>query len=129
MFKGDAFTWFMSWVAIVGVYRKRRLNSKQVSPQLDVDKSLQESRLTLTDETNNQEKCLDVPRMSPDVPTSSTSPAVELQIEMLKKSLEGKLEAIMQGQKAEKRVQELQHREIRRRLEQVEKKPHSGFFN
>ena len=112
----------MSWAAIVGVYRKRRLNTKQISPQLDVDKTLQESELTLTDETNNQEKCLDLP-------TSSTSPAVELQIEMLKKSLEGKLEAIMQGQKAEKRVQELQHREIRRRLEQVEKKPESGFFN
>ena len=112
----------MSWVAIVGVYRKRRLNTKQISPQVDLDKSLQESRLTLTHEKSNQGKC-------GDASTPSCTPTLVLQIEMLKKSLEGKLEAIMQGQKAEKRVQELQHREIRRRLEQVEKKPESGFFN
>ena len=47
-----------------------------------------------------------------------------------KKSLEEKLEALMQcQQKTEKRVQELQRREIRRRLEQVEKQPGQGFFN
>ena len=113
----------MSWVAIVGIYRKRHLNTKQISPQLDLDRSLQDSRSILTHETNNQEKCCDVS-------TSSSSPTLELQIEMLKKSLEGKLEVVMQSQqKTEKRVQELQHCEIRRRLKQVEKKPQTGFFN
>ena len=113
----------MSWVAIIGIYRKRRINTNQISPQLELDKSLQEPQLTLTHETSNQGKFCDAS-------TSSSTPTLELQIEMLKKSLQEQLNEIKQGQqKTEKRVQELQHRETRRRLEQVEKKPHSGFFN
>ena len=129
---GDVFTWVMS------IYRKRRLNTKQISPQLDPNKDLPELQLTLTPKPNNQGTCCDVS-------TSSSTPTLELQIKMMKESLEGKLETVMQGQKksleeklealmqcqqkTEKRVQELQRREIRRRLEQVEKQPRQGFFN
>ena len=135
---GDAFTWIMSWVSIVGIYRKRRLNTKQISPQLDPNKDLSEFQLTLTPKPNKQGTWCDV---SP----SSRTPTLELQIKMMKESLEGKLETAMQGQKksleeklealmqcqqkTEKRVQEEIRREVRRRLEQVEKQPRQGFFN
>ena len=103
----------MSWVAIIGIYRKRRINTNQISPQVNLDKRLQESQLTLTHETSNQGKyCV-----------ASSTQSLELQIEMLKKSLQEQLNEIKQNQqKTERRVQELQHCETRRRLEQVEKK-------
>ena len=103
----------MSWVAIIGIYRKRRINTNQISNKVNLDKSLQESQLTLTHETSNQGKYC--------VASSTTS--LELQIEMLKKSLQEQLNEIKQNQqKTERRVQELQHCDARRRLEQVVKK-------
>ena len=110
---GNAFTWLMSWVAIIGIYRKRRINTNQISNQVNLDKSIQESQLALTHETSNQGKYY--------VASSTTS--LELQIEILKQSLQEQLNEIKQNQqKTERRVQELQHCDARRRLEQVVKK-------
>ena len=103
----------MSWVAIIGIYRKRRINTNQISNQVNLDKSIQESQLALTHETSNQGKYY--------VASSTTS--LELQIEILKQSLQEQLNEIKQNQqKTERRVQELQHCDTRRRLEQVVKK-------
>ena len=121
---GVAITWLMSWIAIFGIYRKHRLNINQVSSPLDLDKNLQDSRLTLVKEmnkTSNQGE-------RGDALTSLSTPTLILQMETLKESLEGvyqQLEEIKRG----KHIQELKHRDTRRRLEKVEKNTHSEFFN
>ena len=121
---GVAITWLMSWIAIFGIYRKHRLNTNQVSSQLDLDKNLQDSRLTLVKETNNtsnQGEC-------GEVLTPSSTPTLKVQMEMLKESLEGVYEQLEEIKRS-KHVQEWQHRDTSGRLEKVEKNTHSGFCN
>ena len=124
MIIGDAIAWLMSWVAIFYICRKHRPNSNQILSEQDLVESLQESRLTLKKETipiSNQGKCGEAPK-------SSSPLNLELQLEMLKQSLEAVNKQLGEI-KQSKLVQELKHRETRRRLEEVEKYTHSRFFN
>ena len=100
---GDAITWAMGWLAIVGIYRKNRIDTNQVSSLHESDL---ERRLALDREAK---KCHYGGECSA-ASSYSSRLAFKLQMKMMKELM---------------RVQEtvnLQHREIMGRLETLEKK-------
>ena len=125
-FAGNAISWVVNCVSVVGLYRKNRSNRNKVSSRngSDLDKHLQSSKWT-SNKANTPKECCEAP-------TSSSRPTSNLQMEMLKASLEGvcqQLQEIKEVKESEKRAQELHRRETRRRIAKLEKKSKSGFFD
>ena len=111
----------MSCVAAVGLYWKNRFNTNKVTFQHGSDMDKKGSQLRLNkgaDKENDRKKCWEAS-------TSSNRPTCNLQMEMLKESLDGiyqRLEVIQQEKESEKR-------ETRRRFEKLEKNTNSEFVN